>query len=198
MRKQRHTAPAVGAAGLRRRTGLHRDVAVAGAVDHGLGADHQRPGLGLEYHALHSSAFSNRAAGEGVEQELHARLVEQIQRHQLEQFGIERHHVAGRERRRDGAADADQALEQLRQHASDHGLARAVIGGQQRGDAALLGHVALSVEGHERHDQRRGGVTAKKSVALGEDHARGVARAHRRAEAGGATANDSTSVSPES
>ena len=46
------------------------------------------------------------AAGERVEEELHARLVEQIERHELEPLRIERHHVAGRERGRDRAADA--------------------------------------------------------------------------------------------
>jgi hypothetical protein len=61
-----------------------------------------------------------------------------------------------------------------------------VIGGQERGDAAFLRHVALRVERHERHDQRRGGVAAEKAVALGEDDARArLGGADRRAEAGG-------------
>jgi hypothetical protein len=66
-----------------------------------------------------------------------------------------------------------------------------MIGGQERGDAALLRHVALGMEGHEWHDQRRGGVAAEEAVALGEDHARtGLGGTDRRAEAGWPTADD--------
>ena len=125
-----------------------------------------------------------------MEQELHAGLVEQVERHQLEPLRIERHHVAGGERRRDRAADVHQALEQLGERAADHRLARAVVGGQQRGRAAPLLLRDLGVERHERHHQRRGGVAAEEAVALGEDHARaGLHRAERGADAGGSAAD---------
>ncbi len=125
-----------------------------------------------------------------MEEELHARLVEQIERHQLEHLRIERHHVAGGERRRDRPAHAHQALEQLSQDARDHRLARTVVGGQQRGHAAALRHVLLRVERHERHHQRRGGVAAEEAVALGQDDVgAGIGRADRGAEARRAAAD---------
>jgi len=45
------------------------------------------------------------------------------------------------------------------------------------------------VKRHERHDERRGGVAAEKSVALGKHHARArLRRAERRAQSRGAAA----------
>ena len=172
-----------------RRSSLHRDVGIAGAIHRHLCPDRERSGLRLEHHAF-DLVIAQDAARKGVEQKLHARLIEKVERDELEPLWIERHHIARGERRRDRAAYADQTLEERRKHAADHGFARTMIGRQERGRTAALFRGRLRVERHERHDERRGGVAAKKAVALGEDHARaGLHGAERRAQAGRAAAD---------
>jgi hypothetical protein len=172
----------VGAPDLARRAGLHRHVAVAGAVDDDFRAQGERPGLGLEDHAF---AARQHPAREGVEQELNPGLVEELERDQLEPLRVERHDIAGLKRRRNRPARAHQALEQAPEHAVHHGLARAVVGGQECGGAFPFRSRLLRVERHERHDERGGGVAAEEAVALGEHHLRArVGRGDCRAEPG--------------
>ena len=59
------------------------------------------------------------AVESGKQEEFHARLVQQVQRHELEDFRVERHHVSRLERRGDRASRADQPLDQRPQRAGD-------------------------------------------------------------------------------
>ncbi len=131
------------------------------------------------------------AARERVQEELDARLVQQLERDQLERFGIERDDIAGRERRRDGAALRHETLEELPEDAGHHGFARTMIGRQQRRRTGLFGDLLLRVERHQRHHQCRCRVAAEEAVPLGEDDARArFCGAESRAQSRGPAADD--------
>ena len=169
---QRHRLhQAVGPPHLGRCARLHGDVAVAGAIDGDARADRERPGLGLEHRAF-DAFITQDAAREGVKHEVHAGLVEELERDQLEPLRIERHDVAGGERGLDGAARLHQALEQRLERAGDDRLAGSVVRRQQGGGALLLLRRVRGMERHERHDERGGRVAAEKTVALGEHDSR--------------------------
>ncbi len=168
---------------------LRGDVAIAGAVDHHARPQHDGSRLGLEHDAA-AAAGPDHAARKRVQQQLHARLVEQIEHLELEQLRVEGDDVAGRERGRGRAAGRDQPAEQPRQHAGDHRLAGPVVGREQLGRPRPLEGRALGVERHQRHHQRRGSVAAEEAVALGEhDPGAGIGGPDRRADPGGAAAD---------
>ena len=101
---QRHRLhQAVGAPDFGGRAGLDRDVTVAGAIDGDARAHRERSRLGFKDGALHA-LLAQHAARKGVEHELHARLIQQLERDQLEPLRVERHDIAGGERGLDGAA----------------------------------------------------------------------------------------------
>src|SRR5690554_2449568 len=70
------------------RSGACRHVPIARTVDNGAGPYDYRPRLGLEDDALHG-LVADYAAGEGMEEKLHARLVQHLQHHQLEDLRVE-------------------------------------------------------------------------------------------------------------
>ena len=108
--------------------GAGGDVAVARAIDHDLGPEHDRPGLRLEDDrgscrlavagcqpltgSRERTTENSHAAGKRMQQVLNAGFVEQIERHELEDLRIEGNDVACFERGRNRPSGPDQPFQE--------------------------------------------------------------------------------------